>query len=82
MFKIQEFPKIAPAPITSIPVPKKNDERIEIQKFFLKIIFKNTYKLAQPRLIIIFPRSAQISDPKFTLNDKLTSNPAKTVPNK
>ena len=82
MFKIQEFPKIAPAPITSIPVPKKNDERIEIQKFFLKMIFKNTYKLAQPKLIISLPSKAQISEPKLTENDKPTKAPARIVPTK
>ena len=37
-----ELPIIAAAPIIKIPVPKKNEEAIEIQKCFLKIIFKKT----------------------------------------
>ena len=77
-----EFPKIAAAPTIKIPVPKKNDDAIEMAKYFLKIIFKKTYKLAQPRLMIIFPSIAQIKEPKFTAKDNPTSNPAKIVPNK
>ena len=42
IFKIAEFPSIAAAPIIKIPVPKKNEEAIEIQKCFLKIMFKKT----------------------------------------
>ena len=80
IFKIPELPRIAAAAIIRIPVPKKNEEIIEIQKCFLKIIFKNTYKLAQPKLIIIFPRMAQISEPKLTENESPTSAPASIVP--
>ena len=40
IFKMLEFPNIAPAPMIIIPVPKKNEEAIEIQKCFLKIMFK------------------------------------------
>ena len=82
IFKTLEFPKIAAAPTINMPVPKKNEEAIEIAKYFLKIIFKNTYKLAQPTLIMIFPKIAQISEPTFTANDKPTNKPAKTAPNK
>ena len=82
MFKIAEFPTTAAAPIISIPVPKKKDEAIEIQKCFLKIMFKNTYRLAQPKLMMIFPRRAQISDPKLTEKDNPTKSPANIVPNK
>lgn len=82
MFKIVELPRTAAAPIIKIPVPKKNDSIIEIQKCFLKIIFIKTYKLAQPRLIISFPSNAQISEPKLTLNESPTSIPARTVPKK
>ena len=63
MFNIAEFPRIAAAPIIKIPVPKKNDIIIEIQKCFLKIMLINTYKLAQPKLIMSFPKSAQTSEP-------------------
>ena len=82
MFNMPEFPSIAAAPIIKIPVPKKNDEAIEIQKCFLNIIFKNTYKLAQPKLIIILPSKAHISDPTFTEKDNPTSSPDKIVPSK
>ena len=82
MFSITEFPKIAAAPIIKMPVPKKNEETIEIQKCFLKIMFRNTYKLAQPKLIMIFPSNAQSREPKFTEKDNPTNNPAKIVPNR
>ena len=82
MFRIAEFPNIAAAPIIKIPVPKKNDDKIDIQKCFLKIMFKKTYKLAQPKLIKSFPKKAHKSDPTFTENDKPTNNPAKIVPTK
>lgn len=75
-----ELPTIAPAPIIKIPVPRKNDRAIEIPKYFLKIIFINTYKLAQPRLIISLPKIAQISEPAETLKDAPTKAPASTVP--
>ena len=45
-------------------------------------MFKKTYKLAQPKLMMSFPSKAQTSEPKFTENDKPTNNPAKIVPNK
>ena len=77
-----ELPRIAAAPIINIPVPKKNDDTIDIAKYFLKITFKKTYKLAQPRLIIILPRIAQMSDPTFTEKDSPTSKPASIVPTK
>ena len=80
MFKIAEFPRIAPAPIITIPVPKKNDDMIEIQKCFLKIIFKKTNKLAQPKLRMILPRIAHTSEPKFTANESPTNSPARIVP--
>ena len=80
MFKTAELPRTAAAPIIKMPVPKKNDEAIEIQKCFLKMIFKKTYKLAQPKLIIIFPRSAQTSDPKLTEKERPTNKPDKIVP--
>ena len=54
MFNIELFPKIAAAPIIKIPVPKKKLDAIEIPKYLLNITFKNVYKLAQPKLIIIF----------------------------
>ena len=82
IFNIAEFPSIAAAPIINIPVPKKNDETIEIQKCFLNMIFKNTYKLAQPKLIMIFPSNAQTSEPKLTEKDKPTNKPASMVPSK
>ena len=82
-FKTLAVPgKIAAAPIIKIPVPKKKEETIETAKYFLKITFKNTYKLAHPRLIIIFPRNAQISDPKLTEKDSPTNKPAKIAPSK
>ena len=77
-----ELPRIAAAPIIKIPVPKKNDEAIEIQKCFLKIMFKKTYKLAQPKLIISFPSKAQTREPKFTEKDSPVKAPAKIVPTK
>ena len=80
MLSIAELPRIAAAPIIKIPVPKKNDERIEIQKFFLKIMFKKTYKLAQPKLIITLPSNAQIREPKFTENESPENKPAKIEP--
>ena len=46
----------------------------------LNMTFRKTYKLAQPKLIIIFPSNAQIKEPKLTENDKPTNNPAKIVP--
>ena len=73
---------MAAAPIIRMPVPKKNDETIDIQKYFLKIIFKNTYRLAQPKLIIILPSSAHISDPKLTAKDNPTRAPARMVPSR
>ena len=45
---------------------KKKDDAIEIQKCFLKIIFKNTYKLAQPKLITNFPSNAHNKEPTLT----------------
>ena len=80
MFKMAELPRMAAAPIINIPVPKKNDETIEIQKCFLKIIFKKTYRLAQPKLIKIFPSKAHNNEPKLTTKDKPTKAPAKIVP--
>ena len=74
------FPMIAAAPIIRIPVPKKNDEIIETPKYLLKIMFKNVYKLAHPKLIIILPKTAQISEPTFTSNDVPESIPARTPP--
>ena len=71
ILSIAEFPRIAAAPIIKIPVPKKNDARIEIQKCFLKIMFKKTYKLAQPKLIITLPSKAQISEPKTSATSSL-----------
>ena len=75
-----ELPSIAAAPIIKMPVPKKKDDAIEIQKCFLKIMFKKTYKLAQPKLISNFPSKAQIREPKFTEKDSPTSAPASIVP--
>ena len=81
MFKMLALPgRIAAAPIIKMPVPKKNDEAIDAAKYFLKIMFKKTYKLAQPRLIITFPKSAQTSEPKLTENGNPTSKPASIVP--
>jgi len=60
---------IEAAPIIKIPVPKKKLEAIEIPKYLLKIIFNNVYKLAHPRLIIIFPNIAIIKDPALILNE-------------
>ena len=82
IFKMAELLSIAPAPIIKIPVPKKNDDAIEIQKYFLKIIFKKTYKLAQPRPMISLPSKAQTSEPKFTEKDSPTRAPARIVPSK
>lgn len=79
MFSIGEFPSIAPAPMIMIPVPKKNEDAIEIPKNFLKITFKNTYKLAQPRLIIIFPSIAQINDHALTAKLMPENSPARIV---
>ena len=75
-----ELPRIAAAPTINIPVPKKNDEAIEIAKYFLNMIFKKTNKLAQPKLIIILPKIAKMREPKFTLNDAPTNAPATIVP--
>ena len=81
MLRIEDdFPKIAPAPIIKMPVPKKKDEAIETPKYFLKITFKKVYKLAQPRLITTFPSIAQISEPKLTLKERPTKSPANTAP--
>ena len=55
---------------------------MEIPKYFLKMILRKTYKLAQPKLIAILPKIAIKSEPKLTENDALTSAPAITVPNK
>ena len=82
ILSIGELPTTAATPIIKIPVPKKNDDTIEIQKYFLNIIFKKTYKLAQPQAIISLPSTAQISDPKFTEKDNPTKAPANIVPTK
>ena len=66
MLSMEELPNIAPAPIIKIPVPKKKDEAIEIPKYFLKIILRKVYRLAQPKLITIFPKTAIINEPMFT----------------
>lgn len=42
IFKMAELPKTAPAPMITIPVPKKKDEAIEIQKWRLKIMLRKT----------------------------------------
>ena len=76
------FSTIAAAPIIKIPVPKKKLEAIETPKYFLKITLRKVYKLAQPKLITIFPRSAQTSEPKLTLKEVLTKKPATIPPNK
>ena len=81
-FRSGVFPAIAPTPTSSMPVPKKKDEAIDIPKYLRKITLRKVYKLAQPALIKILPRSAQISEPTFTEKDALTSAPAITVPNK
>ena len=60
---------IAPAPIINIPVQKKKLENIEIPKYLLKTIFKNVYKLAQPKLITILPKTAIIKEPILTLKE-------------
>ena len=82
IFKTLELPKIAAAPIIKIPVPKKKDDAIDTAKYFLKMIFKKTYKLAQPKLITILPKIAHISEPTLTAKDAPTKRPARTVPNK
>ena len=48
---------------------KKKLESIETPKYLLNIIFKKVYKLAQPKLITIFPKIAKIKEPILTLND-------------
>ena len=82
MFNIAELPRIAAAPIIKIPVPKKNEEMIEIQKCFLKMMFRKTYKLAQPKLIASFPSKAQTREPKLTEKGSPTKSPASIVPSR
>lgn len=80
MFKKAEFENIAPAPMINIPVPKKKQLAIEIPKNLLKIIFKKVYKLAQPRLIIIFDNIAKINEGILTSNDACKNIPEAIVP--
>lgn len=77
-----EFPTIDATPKTNIPVPRKNEEAIDIANFLRKIMLRKTYKLAQPRLIISFPRIAHIREPTPTANEVPTNSPAKIVANK
>ena len=80
IFNIGEFPTIAATPIIKIPVPKKKDDAIEMPKYFLKITFKKVYNAAQPKLIIILPRTAKIKDVTFVSNEILLNNPDAIVP--
>ena len=73
---------MAAAPMIRMPVPKKKEDAIEIPKYFLKITFRNVYKLAHPKLIIIFPKTAQTKDSTFTSKGILTNKPAATAPSK
>ena len=77
---IGEEPTIAAAPIIKIPVPKKKQDSIDIPKYLLKITFKKVYRLAQPKLIMIFPNKAAKSEPKFTLKSVPVSPPAIIAP--
>lgn len=80
MFSTEEFPKIAAAPMMKIPVPKKNEDAMETAKYLLKMIFRKVYRLAQPRLISILPRTAHKSEPTFTAKEIPVSRPAAAAP--
>ena len=74
------LPRTAAAPMIRIPVPKKKEDTTEIPKYLLKITFRKAYRLAQPRLMIIFPRMAQIREPALTSKDALVKMPAAMPP--
>ena len=71
---------IDPTPITKIPVPKKKDEAIEMPKYLRNITFKKVYKLAQPKLINILPKTAQTRLYTFTEKDVCVKSPATIEP--
>ena len=73
---------MAATPMIKIPVPKKNEEAIEIPKYLRKITFKNVYRLAQPRLMIILLTIAIIKAPTFAEKDMPTKRPDATVPSR
>ena len=82
MLSAELFPIIAAAPMMRIPVPKKKDEAMEMPKYFLKMILRKVYRLAQPRLMTILPKIALTSDQTLTANDVCVSAPAITPPNR
>ena len=77
---MDELPTTAATPMIMIPVPKKKDDAIEIPKNLRNIMFKNVYRLAHPRLIIIFPTIAQIKEPILHEKEVPLRIPANTAP--
>ena len=71
---------MAPMPMIRMPVPKKKDDAMETPKYLRKMTFRKVYRLAQPRLIIIFERIARIREPILTSKEAPTSRPATTLP--
>ena len=63
-----------------IPVPKKNEDAIEMPNCLRNTTFRKVYRLAQPRLMIILLRIAMISDAAFADNSGPVKGPAVTAP--
>lgn len=80
IFKIDEFPTSEAAPMTGIPVPRIKHKAIEIPNFLLKIMLIKVYKLAHPKLIIILPKMAKISETASMVNGRPIKAPASTPP--
>ena len=55
---------------------------MEMPKYFRKMMLRNVYRLAQPRLMMILPSSAHTSAPAFTSKEMPVSKPAATAPSR